>query len=222
MTARRAQTTVYADNNRAGTAGRVAEPGWHAAIAALVERDYAFLPLGYDAPGYLFRGIDGGLGELLAGQPALANRGDHTLAALERDSGVLFVSQDRSDALAVSRLWEDPREAAILVIPAAAFAAAQARGAAAVLGFADPGVVFRYPCFAPPLAAEHVSLVVVHPARLAEFAGATAAAVHAPAVPGEADRAAFERALGDLLDGLGCTAAAPIPSRRVPRRAAPS
>ncbi|MEQ8664002.1 MAG: hypothetical protein RLW62_24555 [Gammaproteobacteria bacterium] len=159
-----AQTTVYARNARDGGRGRRCEPGWHPAIADLVRRDYAFLPLTYAGDGVLFRGLASGLGTALAGGQCTPSAGTHALNALERETGVVFVSQDVGDALAVARLWEGPADGGILVIPAGAFARAHAAGNAAVLGFADPGVVFRYPCFAPPLALAALAAVIVHPA----------------------------------------------------------
>lgn len=142
--------------------------GWHAAIQQLIVRDFAFLPLTYAAPGYLFRGIDHGLTEAVQSGAFGFNEGIHPLAALERDTAVVFVSQDWSDALAVTRLWDNPGDAAILVIPAALFANHHADGAAAVLAFADPGVVFRYPFFCQPLALSDVAQIIIHPDRLDE------------------------------------------------------
>jgi hypothetical protein len=187
----------------------------------LVERDYAFLPVGYAAPGWLFRGIDHGLAAVLAGAAPGMNAGDHALAALEREAGVLFVSQDVSDALSVTRLWQAPRDAAILAIPASVFAQAHAAGRAAVLGFADPGVVFRYPAFVAPLATTAVSHLFVHADALH---GATAdMASCAPRVvtlgPAAASRDAFAATLAVALTERGIAAARPGPVVRWPRLA---
>ncbi|MCP5202165.1 MAG: hypothetical protein H6977_19375 [Gammaproteobacteria bacterium] len=226
MTAPRdpAQTTVYADNARRGAGRRRCEAGWAQAFARLVERDYAFLPLGYAPPGWLFRGIDRGLAALLAGEPLALNTGEHALAALEREAGVLFVSQDVSDALSVTRLWAAPPDAAILAIPAAAFAAAQADGRAAVLGFADPGVVFRYPAFAAPLAASAVSHVFVAAQGAAAqlFSGAPGGP-QVVAVPAAGDgREPFATALEAALAEHGIDAAGPQAAARWPRLAVPA
>jgi hypothetical protein len=163
------QNTVYPLNGRCARAVRHPASGWHAAIAQLIVRDFAFLPLTYATPGYLFRGIDHGLTEAVHSGAFGLNVSMHPLAALERDTAVVFVSQDCSDALAVTRLWENPDEAAILVIPAALFANRHAAGAAAVLAFADPGVVFRYPFFSQPLVLSDVAQIIIHPDRLDGF-----------------------------------------------------
>ncbi|MEQ8230667.1 MAG: hypothetical protein RLW61_14250 [Gammaproteobacteria bacterium] len=214
-----AQTTVYRDNARAGGRPRRCEPGWDAAIARLVERDYAFLPLRYGGAGMLFRGIASGLGAALAAGRFALSADAHALNALERETGVLFVSQDVSDALAVSRLWEAPRDGAILAIPAAHFARAHAAGSAAVLGFADPGVVFRYPCFAPPLELADVAHVIVHPAAATTVAGlAPGRALVLPrGLPRE--RTAVADALASALATAGVIAAVAENGARFPRPA---
>ncbi|MGE0485651.1 MAG: hypothetical protein AB7Q81_16010 [Gammaproteobacteria bacterium] len=214
-----AQTTVYADNARRGGRGRSCEPGWSESFARLVERDYAFLPLTYAAPGWLYRGIDRGLSALLAGEELELNAGEHALAALEREAGVLFVSQDVSDALSVTRLWEARADAAILAIRAAAFAQAHDEGRAAVLGFADPGVVFRYPAFAAPLAASVASHVFVHadvaPGETVSAASDGPRVVAVRAAGG--GREAFAAALAGALERHGIVAARPRPATRWPR-----
>ena len=192
---------MYAHNNRPGRRARGCEAGWDPAIANLVERDYAFLPLTYADDGYLFRGLDGKLEDSLASGTLGLNAGPHGLAALEREAGVLFVSADLSDALAVSRLWENPAGSAIAVLSAARFADAHAAGRAAVLGFADPGVVFRYPFVIAPWPIEALAGLIVHPARLAglrETAGPFAPLLTSPAVVSQGDqRTVFERALAE-------------------------
>ena len=126
-----AQTTVYPRNARAGARDRRCQPGWAPAIASLVERDFAFLPLSYGPAGFLFRGLEQGLGGMLDSGQLTRNEGDHALARLERETGVLFVSQDPADALAVSRLWLAPDDGGILVVPATQFALAHGAGEAA-------------------------------------------------------------------------------------------
>ena len=147
-----AQTTGYRYNNRRSPDGgsRQADPRWDPAIRLLVERDFAFLPLRYAGDGCLFRGLDATAAEAFLAGELILNRSEHSLAALERDLGVMLMSQDLSDALAVARPWDADGAALILAIPTREFASAADAGRAAVLGFADPGVVFRYPFLCGP------------------------------------------------------------------------
>ncbi len=213
-----AQTTVYVNNARAHHGARQCEPGWHAALADLVRRDYAFLPLRYAGQGVLFRGMASGLGAALTTGQCRPSGDDHALNALERETGVVFVSQDVSDALAVARLWEAPRDGGILVIPADCFSRAHAAGAAAVLGFADPGVVFRYPCFAPPLVLEAVAQVIVHPAAAANVAGLAPERVMVLPPDTADERGAVAAAVARLLEAAGYHAASAESGARHPRR----
>ena len=214
---------MYAHNNRPGRRARACEAGWDPAIANLVERDYAFLPVCYEGDGVFYRGLDSGLERVLASGVLEQNTGTHSLAALERETGVLFVSTDLSDALAVSRLWEAPAGAAVIVIRAARLARAQEAGRAAVLGFADPGVVFRYPCFAPPLELDAVERVVVHPNDLAaatRAAGRHAALIDAPRFCADLEgRAGFEQGLERWCTAAGLTEPREAPAARWPRLA---
>lgn len=158
----KSQTTMYSNRHRA-VAPRSHEGQWHPGIERLVREGYAFMPGGYVGPGCLYRGLSVDLQTSLTSRQFGISHGAHSLEALEREAQVVFVSQDLSDALSVSRMWEQPESAAILVIDARAFAAAHARGEAAVLAFADPGVVFRYPFFATAIALDWVRAVIVHP-----------------------------------------------------------
>ncbi len=213
-----AQTTVYADNARAARGARQCEPGWHAAIADLVRRDYAFLPLRYAGRGVLFRGMASGIGAALDAGQCGTSDDEHALNALERETGVVFVSQDVSDAIAVARLWEAPQDGGVLVIPADSFARAHAAGAAAILGFADPGVVFRYPCFAPPLVLDDEVKVIVHPAAAPAVAGIAPQRVMVLPRETPADRGGVAAALARLLDAAGLKAASAERATRYPRR----
>jgi len=213
-----AQTTVYENNARRRHGARECEPGWHAAIASLVRRDYAFLPLRYGDQGVLFRGMARGLGAALSAGHCMPSSDDHALNALERETGVVFVSQDVSDALAVARLWEAPLDGGILVIPASAFGRAHAAGNAAVLGFADPGVVFRYPCFAPPLVLDDLTQVIVHPAAAPAVAGLAPGRMMTLPTETTAERGAVAAAITRLLEDAAWHAATPQNGARFPRR----
>lgn len=216
------QTTVYPDNSRSTRASRVAAAGWDARIVRLVERDFAFLPLAYAGAGCLWRGIDAGLGAAVASGALALNAGSHALAVLERDLDVMLVSQDFSDALAVSRLWDGADDAAIIAFPAARFAHEHACGRAAVLGFADPGVVFRYPFLLAPQPLAAAAAIIVHPRAAAALEPAVPPGVRVltPTVEAAADRADFERACEQLHARAGLAPTQPVPNAVMPRVAA--
>ncbi|MGR8921140.1 MAG: hypothetical protein ACU85V_16100 [Gammaproteobacteria bacterium] len=212
-----AQTTGYALNTRRGGAGADAGDDWAPPVRELVARDYAFLPLGYAPPGCLFRGIDGGLAAALAAGHFGLNAGAHALAALEREAGVMFLSQDLSDALSVARPWAGPGDVAVLVVPAAVFAARAAAGEAAVLGFADPGVVFRYPFVTAPLELGELAAIACAEPLSPQ---ATATAAGRPAfirIEAAGGRGECERRLAAALAARGYVAATATPVARVPR-----
>lgn len=214
-----ALTTAYASNTRPRGADSAAPraTGWHPAIARLVARDHAFLPLVYDTPGCLFRGLDSGAAALLrSGRTALSD-GAHALNALERELGVVLVSADVSDALSVARLWEHDGDACVLAFDAAYFAAEARAGRAAVLGFAEPGVVFRYPCLARPLPLSAVRLVCVS-ATVAPIDGEAIARVPAGCNSRERCTAFLTGALGER----GLTAAVAARAPTVPGRGPPA
>lgn len=50
----------------------------------------------------------------------------------------------------------------IVVIPAGAFDEHYAAHNAAVLGFAEPGVVFKYPFFANPISVDQMAYLIIH------------------------------------------------------------
>jgi hypothetical protein len=155
------QTTAYELNTRANSPNTPISYHENRKIRSLLERDYAFLPLSYTSPGFLFRGLDSGLrAGISKGQFGL-NANDHPLAALERELQVLLVSADFSDSLAVSRLWESVTDAGILVISADVFARSYTQHQAATLGFAEPGVVFKYPFFTHELSVDDISYFIV-------------------------------------------------------------
>lgn len=214
-------TTAYASNTRAG-AGRAGSAsvhsGWCGAIARLVAGDHAFLPLRYGPSGCLYRGVDSGASALLtAGESGLA-AGAHALNRLERELGVVLVSADLSDALSVARLWEAGRDACVIAFDAAHFAHEARAGRAAVLAFAEPGVVFRYPLLALPLPLDAACCVFVRDDAPVECDRPDL--VRVPAACGE--RAACADFLHHTLAtrGLRAAAAATVPA--VPGPAPPA
>lgn len=158
--AQAALTTAYPRNARPRASQRAPQRPWAPAVERLRAAGHVFLPLTYAGGGCLFRGIARGLGAGLGAGVFDADPGTHRLCALERELGVQLLSQDLSDALAVARPWEAGADAAVLVVAAAQFEAHRRRRRAAVLGFAEPGVVFRYPFVVDPLHAGEVALVL--------------------------------------------------------------
>ena len=155
------QTTAYQSNTRERRSQSPVSYLHNPNIKALLETDYAFLPISYRSPGFLFRGLESGLNEGVANGEFGINQGSHSLAALERELGVLLVSADFSDALTVSRIWESNSDAGILVIAAEIFGAYYEQHKAATLGFAEPGVVFKYPFFTDNLFLDEIAYLIV-------------------------------------------------------------
>ena len=160
--ARASQTTAYQSNTRESCNRTIVQYAQNDKIKSLLENDYAFLPLSYRAPGFLFRGLDSGINDGIRKGEFALNEGSHSLAALERELGVVLVSADFSDALSVSRLWEGHDDGGILVIPASTFDKHYIQHNAATLGFAEPGVVFKYPFFTNPIPINDIAYLIVH------------------------------------------------------------
>lgn len=213
------RTTIY-PNRQQRRAESVPDPQWASPVQQLLKNNYAFLPLTYTAPGYLFRGVSN-LPEVISTAVLDLEPGDHALARLERELGVVMMSADVSDALAVSRVWTDEPGRAVVVLKADAFADYYKRRAAAVLGFADPGVVFRYPFMLGPLPLSVVQALVVHgnAHRLTETL--LKEIPHPPQLLGctgaEPTRQSFEQALTALLEAENLIPAQSKPAADYPR-----
>ena len=138
-------TTAYVSNTRQYTPKRVVAYEHNESIKSLLSRDYSFLPVSYQNSGYLFRGLACGLNAACETGNFSLNQGEHALAHLERELGVILVSADFSDAYSVSQFWDSMDDAVIVMIAADYFADRYRQHQAATLGFAEPGVVFKYP-----------------------------------------------------------------------------
>ncbi|MGQ0659161.1 MAG: hypothetical protein ACT4NU_13935 [Chromatiales bacterium] len=212
---RRALNTAYGYNTRMRSpARRVIRSGWHGKIDELLQRDHVFLGCTYSREGFLYRGVRSGLRASICAGHWRESEDSGPLGELERELGIFLLSHEISDALAVARFWEHTADAAIFVFPAATFDALWQRGEAAVLGFAEPGVVFRYP-------------FLIHPLALHEISAAIARAPTEP-YPGDmpliglgnvelANRAATEAAIRNALQRRGLGAAVPVATGRYPR-----
>ncbi len=193
-----------------------AATGWHPVINRLLARRCQFLDCSF-ADGVLFRAVPAGFAAgLAAGEwPRLAEgRG---VCAQEADLGGLLLSHELSDALAVARPWEQPADAAILVLDAAWFDAALRRRKAAVLAFAEPGVVFRYPLLAEPLPAAAVQLAF--PCGASGACTPASGAAEFPMVAlGDVDRRRCAVLAEAALVAHGLAPARPVPAGLMPRR----
>jgi hypothetical protein len=213
-------TTAYRYNAIPRSA-RAVRSGWAPGIDRLLAAGHEFLPYGYAGKGLLFRGLGSGLrAGLLAGAFGRCDSG-HALCALEHELGVHLLSHELSDALAVARLWEGRADSGLLAFPASVFEAAMRARRAAVLGFAEPGVVFRYPFLIDALRLADVALLFV-PSAAAADALAALAGVPAPvpvvigAAPG--GRGLVEASLRARLTERGLAPATPVPAACVPSR----
>ncbi len=141
----------------------VKDHGWASPINRMIDQRYAFLNLTYDNKGFLFRGMNAGVFNAILNKQFWYNAKDENDNDLEQELGVIFVSQDLSDALTASRLWEDKSDACILVIRASLFHQELLKKQVAMMATAEPGVVFKYPLFTSPLLLADVDYLILHP-----------------------------------------------------------
>lgn len=163
------QTTAYPFNTRAAAPAPGAASPDRATAARLRAADYLLSAAQFEADGVLYRGLVPLTPRTLADGEFPFNGPAHSLCALDRELGVLLVSNELSDAVTVARPYLATRDAAVAVLPAASFAWRAAAGEAGVLAFAEPGVVFRYPFLAPPVTLAECLCLIVHQACLARL-----------------------------------------------------
>ncbi|MGE0383678.1 MAG: hypothetical protein AB7Q97_03055 [Gammaproteobacteria bacterium] len=206
-------TTAYA-HNALPRPQSTPDPTLPAPIARLRVAGHVLLDETFGTDGVFFRALATGFDAGLEAGAFAFNDGAHPLCALERELGVYLVSHVLSDALAIARPWEDPPDAAILVIPARHFAAAAGNRRAGMLAFAEPGVVFRYPFLVDPVPLAEVAIVIAGPGLSARLARDPRAAKPAAIVDaGRGSRAQIEARLLSLLAGRGLRNAHPVACR---------
>lgn len=209
--------TAYPYDATAPADGRPSCSGWDARIDRLLDLGHRFLPLTFEPGGVLFRGMSTGVGEALAAGRFGRFEDPRALCALEGQLQVTLCSQDLSDALAVARLWESG-QGAVLAFPSEVFLGEWQARRAAVLAFAEPGVVFRYPFLLRALEAAEVCALVL----AEETAEALGQGVRPPplVLPGalRGDRGATERAVRALLAERGLRPARLCQTEQWPRR----
>lgn len=222
-----AATAAYTVDGR-GDAYReaVVSSGWHATFDRLLGQGYYFMGHTFMAGGVLFRGMPVGALQALRSASFWHSETDNPLCRLERTLDVIFCSEVGRDALAVAKPWQDEtRDAAILVFNSDVFFQRWQQHAAAMLGFADVGMVFKYPCLAEPLKPDELYGVLLHPETLAQYQSSESWADErmppyctTPAADELDSRAGWTAALDRLLAREGVSAADSLVTSDYPRR----
>lgn len=162
--------TAYEHNAHSSVSNtEVKDHGWSNAINQMIDQRYAFLDLQYHETGYLFRGMSTGLFDALLEQQFWHYAGDDRGSHFEKELNVILVSQDFSDALTVSKLWENNSDACIIIFKSNIFNNALAEKNAAMMATAEPGVVFKYPFLCQPLLLSEIEYIVVSAELLASL-----------------------------------------------------
>lgn len=227
------QTDIRAATGAYATDGRSQEhestpviSGWHGAFDRLLGRGYIFMGHTFATSGVLFRGMPADVLQSLQDNTFWHSHDEDPLCRLERDLNVIFCSETARDALAVAKPWQGARQdAAILVFDSAVFNRRWQDRTAAVLGFADVGMVFKYPCLAEPLVLADLYGVLLHPETLARYEADGSSLMHdarpycvAPAPEELASREGWAAALERLLARGGVEATQSLSTADYPRR----
>jgi len=155
--------TAYQHTNAspASSIEKTNDHGWANAINRMIDQRYAFLALKYESSGYLFRGMSSGFFDALLDNTFWHYSGDDRGTHFEKELDVFLLSQDFSDALTVSRLWEQKLDACILIFRSEIFNQALSKKEAAMMATAEPGVVFKYPFLVHPLTLDDIEYFIV-------------------------------------------------------------
>ena len=155
--------TAYESNTRKQSADSpIISSGWHTKIDQLLGEGYSFLPYQYSETGVLFRAMNTGLVNAIQKQKFGLFDDDNPHVPMEHNLEIYFVSHELSDAMSIARLWGEAQDAAILCITSRVFNAYNAVKRAAVMAFAEPGVVFKYPFFVEPIAINDIFKVFIN------------------------------------------------------------
>ncbi len=135
--------------------------GWAGTINRMIDQRYAFLALEYENKGYLFRGMSSGLFDTLLDNKFWHYPGDDSGTHFEKELDILLLSQEFSDAFTISKLWENKKDAGIIIFRSEIFNQALKEKKAAMLATAEPGVVFKYPFLTHPLTLDDIEYLIV-------------------------------------------------------------
>ncbi len=223
--------TAYSYNLSPDTAiSDVNDFGWCHQINNMLKNGYSFLPSSYEDRGFLFRGMSNGLAKAVEDDHFWQFADQRSVTHLEHELGVMFISQDVSDAYGVSRVWENASDSGLLVINSSHYNQQLEVRQAAMLAFAEPGVVFNYPFLCLPLLLEDVAFIVVGCEQLAERircrlteVGNSSTQVLCPAASVSAgSRSEMEAAMQQLLEHNFIQPARLTSSVQMPRRVSPN
>jgi hypothetical protein len=193
-----------------------ADCGWDTPIEHLLAAGYTFIPGGYSRDGYLFRGMQSGLLAALNSDCFGWFDGTDEVCRVERAMGVWFFTSDVSDAVTISRLYQQPADAGILALRADLFHDCLEAGKAAVLAVGDGGMVFRYPLLTRPVTRAEVACIFTS-RNFASAAAENQDDNNIVALAGTS-RKELERELFSQLSTRGLSPASPVPYRSYPRR----
>lgn len=189
---------------------------WTTPIDRLLAARYSFLPFRYSNNGYLFRGMQTGAGNSITNNTFGYFAGDDELCLVEQSMNVFFLTQDISDAITVSRLFECPDDGCIIAIRAKFFNDCLENHSAAVLGIGDGGMVFRYPFITSFLVTNQIDYIFLSEKFRMENSLLPRLAEKIKCVTGNT-RKELETCLGNEFRRLGIRPASPVPSTRYPR-----
>ncbi len=136
--------------------------GWAPAIDDLLKQDHCFLGFKYSDNGILFRGMSSGLLNAIRANVFGLYKDAKPHAELEQKLKVHFVSHELSDAITTARLWEDVDDAGIVVLSSQLFNQCYDEKRAAMMAFAEPGFVFKYPFFVDAIPLELIECLLVN------------------------------------------------------------
>jgi hypothetical protein len=189
---------------------------WAPAIDRLLAAKYAFLPSRYSTEGYLFRGMQTGAKAGLSRRCFGHFKGDDELCMVEQAMGVFFLTHEISDAVTVSRLFDNAADGCILALKAETFNNHLDNYRAAVLGIGDGGIVFRYPFITESLAASSIDYLFVTTSFDKEEEIPVPPAAGMISLEGDTRRE-LETDLETRFDRLGIAPAIPVPGTLFPR-----
>lgn len=218
-----AATAAYKNDGRSTdwrAAGAGSVSGWHPTFDNLLAAGHIFMGYRFSGSGLLFRGMPSGMAEAVASSRFWHSQSDTPLCRLERDLNVVFCSEVARDAMAVAKPWEDGREdAGILVFHSDRFNRRWEKREAAALGFADVGMVFKYPCLAEPLQRDDLRAVLLHSTQREACQSGRAGQLPELLCPQQADsRDSWQALLDDWLRTQDRVAAMAVATDRYPRR----